>query len=197
MGMILLGIFAFLLFYMYDYRQLTKPHQNHFAFFAAGILLLVGATAGLVVMAWKQGEVRVLSFMLSIPFGIVALLLLFYTLFFAIPYEDSYQNPSGKKTLVSTGVYALCRHPGILWFAALYFFLWLAVGGSLLLLAFVLFSSLNGLYAYLQDRWVFPLQFEGYELYQQNTPFLIPTRESLGACVSTFCSRNTGVGGTR
>lgn len=88
--------------------------------------------------------------------------------------------------MVAQGVYALCRHPGILWFTALYFCLWQAFGGKLLCLAFVLFSGLDFLYAVIQDRYIFPLQIEGYNRYKTETPFLIPTRQSFGRCLSTL-----------
>ena len=46
-------------------------------------------------------------------------------------------------------------------------------------IAAVLFSLMNIIYAYMQDRMIFPITLEGYEDYQKHVPFLIPTIASI------------------
>ena len=77
-------------------------------------------------------------------------------------------------------MYALCRHPGVLWFAGLYGCLWAAAGVPLWEAA--LYSGLNVLLVIFEDRCVFPARLEGYGAYQASTPFLLPNRRSIRAC---------------
>lgn len=82
---------------------------------------------------------------------------------------------------VKTGWYALCRHPGVLWFGALYVCLAALVCTGEMLVAALLFTGLDVAYVWVQDRWIFPKTLQGYAEYQAVTPFLIPTRRSLRA----------------
>ena len=106
--------------------------------------------------------------------------LLIYTLFFALPVEASYTRPGEKRPACTTGVYALCRHPGVLWFAGIYVCLWMAAG--LPLWEAVLYSGLNVLLVAFEDRCVFPALLDGYDAYQTATPFLIPSGKSIRDC---------------
>ena len=49
------------------------------------------------------------------PFWPFFLVLLVYTLFFALPFHDTYIHGTTAPSLCRSGVYALCRHPGVLW----------------------------------------------------------------------------------
>ena len=98
--------------------------------------------------------------------------------FFALPVEASYARP-GEEGACTTGVYALCRHPGVLWFAGLYGCLW-AAGGLPLWEAAVL-SGLNVGLVIFEDRCVFPAKLKGYDDYRRTTPFLLPNRQSVRA----------------
>jgi len=102
-------------------------------------------------------------------------------LFFALPAEASYAKPGEKRAACTTGVYALCRHPGVLWFAGLYLCVWLGFG--LPLWEAALYSGLNVLLVLFEDRCVFPARLEGYERYQRTTPCLIPNAASIRAAL--------------
>ena len=174
----LLGLFAFLLFFLSDYNdwRLARPELK-VCFPLGGALLAVGtvleARRGVPLVA---GWLRGLFFVLAAVF----LALLVYTLFFALPVEASYAHPGEKRPACTTGVYALCRHPGVLWFAGLYGCLWAAAGVPLWEAA--LYSGLNVLLVIFEDRCVFPARLEGYGAYQASTPFLLPNRRSIRAC---------------
>ena len=51
------------------------------------------------------------------------------------------------------------------------------------LAAAVLLTGADGLYAYWQDRVIFPRSIENYAAYQNQTPFLLPTRDSIRRCL--------------
>lgn len=89
-------------------------------------------------------------------------------------------KPGEERPACTTGVYALCRHPGVLWFAGLYGCLAFTVG--LPLWEAVVLSALNVGLVVFEDWCVFPARLEGYGAYQASTPFLVPNRASIRAC---------------
>jgi protein-S-isoprenylcysteine O-methyltransferase Ste14 len=108
------------------------------------------------------------------------------TLFFWLPFKKTYVTTDQTNTVVSTGMYALCRHPGAIWVCLFYLFLWLASGKLMMLWAGAIWTLINILYIYVQDRWIFPHILTGYNLYQQEVPFLIPNNKSIKICLTTF-----------
>ena len=180
---IILGLIAFVLFVLYDVNSIIIRHKLLKCCFFAGTLLLIAATAGIIVTSWNLLRINIFRI---ISFGILALfffILLIYTLFFAIPFRKTYVQASGPIELCKSGVYALCRHPGVLWFIGFYTFLGLALWVPLLFVAAAIFSILNILYVLFQDRWTFVKSFEQYQEYKSDTPFLIPNRNSLKRCL--------------
>lgn len=186
MSYLYMGSLAFLFFILYDINSVTVKNKLLRGGFFIGCFLLIAATGGVVSatltkMMWYSSQTLVF-----VPLAVLFLFLLIYTLFFAIPFEDTYIKPSTGPRTCTTGFYALSRHPGVLWFIGFYFSLWLALSGSLLLLAGILFSLLNLIYIFLQDRWIFMKTFPDYGDYKKTTPFLIPTYRSLSRCVQSF-----------
>ena len=185
MGYILLGIGAFMLFTLYDINSVAMKQGLFKGSFFIGFFLLIISTTGIVMSSLDQ---------LSIVgvccnyFGVAALflLLLIYTLFMAIPFKETYVNAGKSTKACQHGVYALCRHPGALWFIGFYLFFWLALPSPLLLKAATIFSVLNIMYVIFQDRWTFMLTFENYSEYKKTTPFLIPNLGSIKRCVETI-----------
>lgn len=125
----------------------------------------------------------------------LALALLGYTLLAALHAGGSGAlppRPGALRPLVDTGVYALCRHPGVLWLGGFYLFAWLAAGGAALLAAFALYTALDALYVLWQDRVIFPVSIEHYAAYRRSTPFLLPTAASLRRCLATLSVKSNG-----
>jgi protein-S-isoprenylcysteine O-methyltransferase Ste14 len=181
-----MGTLAFVLFFIYDINSVTVNYKIFHGCFFIGCLFLVVATGGIISstltgVMWYAG--RIMAFM---PLAIIFMMLLIYTLFFAIPFEDTYIKSSTPPKTCTIGFYALSSHPGVLWFVGFYFSLWLAFSGALLLTAGILFSLFNLFYIILQDRWIFMKVFPDYGEYKKNTPFLIPNRQSFSRCLHTF-----------
>jgi protein-S-isoprenylcysteine O-methyltransferase Ste14 len=173
------GLLAFALFFLSDANdwRLSRPWLK--GCFPVGALVLAWATwtGARRGTAPISGAARAAAGVLGAAFFV----LLLYTLFFALPVRASYAEPGAARPVCTQGVYALCRHPGVLWFAGLYLCLWGAAG--LPPGAAVLFSALNVLLVVFEDRRVFPARLTGYEAYRRTTPFLIPTRASIRACL--------------
>lgn len=183
---ILIGLLAFLLFAAYDINSVTFKKKSINSFFFLGSFLLIVATAGIIIesfhdIQWDLGWMSIFG-ILSMMF----LILLIYTLFFALPFNETYVKSNATPKVYREGLYALCRHPGVLWFMGFYFFLWLTLKIPLLLLAGIIFSGLNVMYVIFQDHWTFPQVFEDYDEYKKMTPFIIPNFKSIKRCLQTL-----------
>ena len=185
-----LGAVAFGLMVLSDYGQVLKGRRGAGKLFPLGGALLIAATAALLVRRWRS----VPPGPGSLPWFVgsaLMLLLLLYTLFFALSAGGSSAATAQKdelRPLVDTGVFALCRHPGVLFLGGFYACLWGALGGMALGLAFVLFTLLDAAYAAWQGRYVFPRSIRGYAAYRAATPRFLPTRGSLRRCLHTLRS---------
>ena len=181
-----LGIGGFLLYLLYDVNSFTYRLRLLHGAFALGTLLVGAATALDLLEAWRLGA-------FSGP-GDAALLLaagaclaaLAYSLFFALPFQETYRQQEQGRHVYDGGVYALCRHPGILCFFGLYLCLGLAALPGGLLAHGLVFSLLDLAYAGFQDRVTFPKTFCDYEAYRKKAPFLIPTGDSIRRARQTW-----------
>jgi protein-S-isoprenylcysteine O-methyltransferase Ste14 len=180
---VLIGIAAFVLFIVYDINSIIMKNKFLNGCFFAGNILLIVATAGII---FKSRDAIKMDVLRIVFFGIFTLLffsLLIYTLFFALPFKNTYIETDSSPKVCQSGVYALCRHPGVLWFAGFFIFLGLTLNIPLLLTAAVIFSLLNTLYVIFQDQWTFMKIFENYDEYKINTPFLLPNTKSIKRCL--------------
>ena len=176
--LLVLGCFAFLLMMFNDMNQ-VKFHLRWGKYtFMAGCFLLLIVTGLLISRHLYDEKTFHIGHLAAAVLCMINTLLLIYTLFFALPFEGTYVEQDHLK-VYDQGVYALCRHPGILWFFFAYSFLAMRLSSIEIGIAAVLFSLMNLIYAYMQDRMIFPITLEGYEDYQKHVPFLIPTIASI------------------
>ena len=174
------GTASFLLFLLGDlndafwHRRLFRPA------FLTGAALLALSTSGTVLKS-LPGTFR----LLQVPFLVGALLfgsLLIWALFFSFPPKEAYVEGTRDRKVYTGGMYALCRHPGILWFCFLYACLIPAAGFPPVLA--LLYCLLNILLGWVEDKWIFPRLFSDYNDYKHHAPFLIPTPKSIRAWIS-------------
>jgi len=181
-----LGIAAFLLYLVYDINSITCKNRILHLFFMAGTVLLCTATALDLRSAWMTAAFRGVGDILLLVGSSLCFAALIYCLFFALPFDETYRDQKENRFVYSKGVYALCRHPGILCFFGMYLLFGLAALPTAVLRNCVVFSILNLMYAWFQDRITFPKTFCDYKNYQKNVPFLIPTVDSIRAAVRTM-----------
>lgn len=138
---------------------------------------------------------RTPQFVLPFPAWLAGLVLLplagllfIYSEFVEIPLAIYWQANSTPR-LLNTGTYALCRHPGALWFGLLLASLILVSRSIKLLVAAPIWLAIEILWVWGQDRYLFPRLITGYRDYQRETPMLWPSRRSVKACVSTSLAR--------
>lgn len=183
-----LGALAFVLMVLSDYAQVLRGRRGAGVLFPVGGALLALSTAVLAADAWVRYD--------RSPFApvwgagaLLMLALLIYTLFFALPAGGSSAATARKdelRPLVDTGVFALCRHPGVLFLGGFYACLWGALGGWALGAAFFLFTALDAAYAAWQGAVVFPRSIRDYAAYRAATPRFLPTAASLRRCLRTL-----------
>lgn len=174
------GAAAFGLFVLYDINSVVWKKKTLRSFFALGVLLLLAATGICLLRSFGSSRLfhNSAAVLYLIP-GAVSFALMIYSLFFALPFGETYVHVSGKAAPCDRGMYALCRHPGVLWFCFVYLFLALAWGTATVWAMGIFYSLMNVGYVVLQDLWTFPRTFEDYEGYRKRVPFLIPTAGSM------------------
>lgn len=113
-----------------------------------------------------------------------------YSLFIEIPFTTAYFRKGHPTLVISLGTYALCRHPGVLWFAGLMISIFLVSGSHRVLLAAPLWAGLNLLFSVLQERYfLVPMLGADYEAYRERVPMFIPTMSSARECARTLVRR--------
>ena len=194
MWQLILGTAGFVLYFVYDINSVLSKNVCLQKFFAWGCILVVASVVAEFCSAWGQGHRSVEA---VIGFGIGALFflgLLIYTLFFALPFEETYCEENKLRAAYTEGVYGLCRHPGVLWFAGAFLCMWGMLGGWRPGIYFGLMIFWNYLYIIFQDLWTFPRTFFNYREYQQSTPFLIPNGKSIRVCMKSIRKRSNQSG---
>ena len=116
MQQIILGSAGFLLYFIYDINSVRKQNRLLQKFFAAGTILVVLSLFMELWFAWGQCS-HMIGRMIGFGIGAMCFLaLLIYTLFFALPFEQTYCEENRLRAAYTEGVYGLCRHPGVLYF---------------------------------------------------------------------------------
>lgn len=121
MTAVIIGSIGFLCCFLYDHNSIRLKKSFLHPFFSIGCFLIAVSTGLVIRSCWPR---RGSSFFISAVFLTAAILflgLLIYTLFFALPFDETYVKENHERLAYTEGVYALCRHPGVLWFAGFYF----------------------------------------------------------------------------
>lgn len=183
---LLLGTAGFVLYLLYDINSFVWKNRLLHLCFTVGTVLIMCSTVLMCIDAWKGGAFAGIPDIIILVFAFIALLALIYSLFFALPFSETYSHPENGRKVYSYGLYAVCRHPGIICFFVFYLLLGLAALPSGVLLCGIYFSVLNVFYALFQDRVTFVKTFSDYELYRTKVPFLIPSKRSIKRAVHTW-----------
>lgn len=186
---IILGVLGFVAFYIYEVNQIVWQTKTLKSSFVVGCCLIIISTT---LTAINANIVLTLSSLVT-WIGIVGALffavLLLYTLFFAIPFVESYVDQFEKRYVYTDKVYSLCRHPGVLWFIGLYGTLVILFPTSQMIYLSLILVLMNLGYILLQDVWSFPRLFSDYETYKKSTPFLIPSIQSMTKTIKSYKRR--------
>lgn len=135
---------------------------------------------------WLPAAVSILGWVLVAVFGV----LLVFSLIIELPPVRTYYQRGVPGRVITTGTYALTRHPGVMWYIVTMFSLVLATRSTVLLVAVPVWALLNVIFATVEDRYFFMRMFPEYPVYQKQTPMFIPTRRSFYNCLRTLPIRN-------
>ncbi len=175
--MIIVGYLAFLLFLLNDYNDLRLRYKALGVCFPAGAALLTYAIINDLDISMALQSPKGIS---SLVFAAVFTVLLIYALFFSLPVKKSYFAAGERKPVNRSGLYALCRHPGVLIFWLLMLSLWYGCG--LPASAALLYSALDLALAVYEDKYVFPETLTNYRIYKAQVPFLFPDFSRRNEC---------------
>jgi protein-S-isoprenylcysteine O-methyltransferase Ste14 len=185
---IVMGMLAYAVAFLFDVVSMKK--------IAGAKTLIVVVVLGLHAYALYVSLWAVDRF--SLPTGLslfgwitlpIFVLLLLYSLTIGLPAGRTYFRPGVPQRIVKTGLYALSRHPGIIWYTLAAVSLILASRSVVVLIAAPVWVALDIIYAIVQEKFFFIKMFPEYRQYQQETPMLVPSAKSIIACIRTLRGR--------
>jgi protein-S-isoprenylcysteine O-methyltransferase Ste14 len=182
---ILTGGIAFVFLFLFDIYTLTNKGAKKKLFGILGLGLFIYSALMVTFTspkAYLPLALRIIAFIL----WLCTSFLLIYSLFLELPFVKTYGKKQHNNELVDTGTYALCRHPGVLWFGLMFFFFYLTTGALQLVWAGIIWTSIDVFHVYLQEKLFFPKMFPRYKDYMRDVPMLIPTGQSIKKCISTL-----------
>jgi len=185
---ILIGALGFGFLLLFDLFSMNAKSYLKYVFCLAGSMMIVISSV-FIILNFSETTFSLWTRVIGGIFSFLFLVLLIYSVFIEV----------GKKTygfktefkLVTTGTYALSRHPGVLWFFLLYLCGFLLFQNTLVLYAGLVWTGVNILYVFIQERFIFHKIFDGYEYYQKSTPMIIPSYQSIEKCITTLNWRIT------
>ena len=185
-------IVSFLLMALSDALKMRGRDKAGKGLFAAGVLFLA---AGLILSAMTGNRFHVSPLLRALLITLAAIGAWgeYSALFGAIPVKETYIGADPAQKLVDSGLYAMCRHPGAIFFPLMSVCLALGLGSVSLLINGLLASSLNLLYVVFQDQVVFPSTIPGYGSYRQRVPFLLPTAQSIARALGKTTDKQDDV----
>ncbi len=180
-----IGCLGFLVIHLFDIVSLKRlPGAKPFTWILGSALV---AYALVIVSLWSEKlPLPIWPTWLGWALLTISLFLLIYSLFIDLPFRKTYIVTGVGDKLITTGLYALVRHPGVHWFILLMLSLILVSKSSLLLIAAPIFILLDIVLVIVQDKFFFGRMFDGYDRYRQETPMLVPNRQSINAFIDSL-----------
>ena len=173
------GALAFVLLCVVDLLYLRGFQVGKALVFCAASLLFLAGIIGSVGFSPRfptPPALRVLGWAL----GAAALTLAVVALVVEVPTFTLYLTAGRDRRLVTTGMYAVTRHPGVLWFSLLLLSLVLITGSRVLAAATPLWIALDvGHVAWQERQYLVKVYGEEYRRYQAEVPMLLPTASSI------------------
>ncbi len=182
---VVIGCLGFFIVYLFDIVSLKRLPGAKPLIWILGSGLLTYSLI-MICLAPDRLSLPLWSTWLGWVLLVISLLLLMYSLFINLPFRKTYIATGVGNKLVTTGLYALVRHPGVHWFVLFMLSLILISRSSLLLTTAPVFILLDIVLVIVQDKFFFGRIFTGYDSYRKETPMLVPNRRSLNAFISSL-----------
>lgn len=179
MGYILIGAVGFAFLLGFDLFSMNSKSYIKYAFALIGIFAIT-FSSWQIVLNYSASTFSIWTRAALAVAAVIFFLLLVYSVFIEVGVK-TYKAKNEFK-LVTSGTYALTRHPGVSWFLLLYVSAWLLFQNQFLLYAGLIWTGVNILYVFIQERFIFIKIFDNYKEYQVSTPMIIPNYKSIKKC---------------
>lgn len=183
---ILIGILGFFVLFWFDPLAIRKVRLLKPIVWVGGSSLLLYALLMVCIHSSRislPGWLNLMGGVISLFFSV----LIVYSLFVEIPLKKTYMKEGTPARVIKTGTYAFVRHPGVLWWFGFLTGLFLVTESKTLFIALPVWVCVDVIYVIIQDRVFFIKMFgDEYREYQSEVPMLLPNRESLKNCITTF-----------
>lgn len=172
---VLIGIIAFVFMLFFDLSTHFDKHTYKYVF----LLLSLGLFIIAVVLFLPYNQQFNNDFVYT-PILLPLIVFFFFALIYSVVIEVNIDAViKGNQTqLITKGTYSLVRHPGVIWLFMFMFLTSLYVANYYILIASFVWTAVNAIYVYFQEKLFLQKMFEGYKAYQHKTPMLIPTIKS-------------------
>jgi len=179
------GAFSFLMIALFDIVSLKRIPRIKLGIWVLGIGLFIYS---IVMVSLAANKISMPPWTTWIGYGLLAISVvsLGYCLFINLPFRKTYITTGAGDKLITTGLYALVRHPGVHILTLVLLSLFLISKSVLLLIAAPIWVLLNILLVVIQDKFIFGKMFDEYDDYRQKTPMLMPNRRSAMACLHSL-----------
>ena len=185
MSYVLLGILGFLVGYSTELTGINKLGALKPAAWIASFGLMGYA---MVMVCLNTSRFILPGWLTFAGWGLLPLssLLMLYTLVLELPFPRTFVGSPSSTDMVTTGTYALMRHPTVLWYLLILASALLATRSWVLLVGMPIWLAMDVGWVLLQERFSLPRNFPDYATYKRTTPFLIPNRRSLTEFLRSF-----------
>ena len=190
---IIIGITGFLVLHIVDFVSIKRiPLLKPLIWISGGGLWLYSLVR--VCLDAEKLSLPVWSSWFGWVLLAISIVIFIYALFVNLPFRKTYVDKGVGDKLIKTGLYALARHPGAIWFILFMLSLILVSESKLMFVAAPIYMVLNTLLVVIQDKVFFPRMFAGYDIYQKETPMLFPNRRSINAFIGSLQQEKTRSG---
>lgn len=188
---VLLAVAAYALFFAYDVRTVSSAaNARSGLLFAAGCVFVLASLIVIFATQFAACPWDVLS-ILCLIIALIAAALTIKALFFSLP-ANTYAAPEQGRPAYTKGMYALCRHPGVLWLCVALVAVAVMLRTPAAVVGCLVLCAGDVAYMLFQDRWSFPRTFCDYEAYKRSTPLILPTAASVRRAFETGCAAQAG-----
>ncbi len=180
-----LGVLGFIIAFIFDWASLKNMRVTKPVAGLTAAALLIYSTI-MICYSPTKFDMPIFLRIIGGVLLVIFLFLLIYSLFIELSFSRTYVKQGISGGLVTTGTYALVRHPGVIWLAVVFLALALLYPSITLFIAIAVWWFVDIIYVTIQDKYLFPKMFPGYQEYKKQTPFLVPTKHSFFACLKTL-----------
>jgi len=180
---------GFALLLMFDVLSLGKRKYVKYIFGISGFLMIFISSILIVLNYSHFLEINNMFRIVSLLIALASLILLIYSVFIEVGRKT--YKVKNEHSLVTSGTYALTRHPGVLWMLLLYIFGAIFFQNLLAIYAALIWTLANIIYVTIQERFIFHKIFDDYDKYRETTPMILPNFQSIEKFITIKNWRST------